>query len=167
LERDDLKALIKQYAEKYGLDPAIVFGICVKESGLNPKDPPEKWRFDSKATRFEPTCKYYFRFHIPGVTDAEERHDQATSWGLMQVLGVVLRELGYRGILPDILDDIDAQIEYGCRHLLNKISKYGLELGIASYNSGSPRYKNGKLANADYLKKVLNYAKGWADVGTD
>ena len=44
-----------------------------------------------------------------------------------------------------------------------KYSKYGFELGIVSYNTGSPQYKNGVLRNADYLKKVLKYAKGWAD----
>jgi len=80
----------------------------------------------------------------------------------MQVMGAVLREHGYRGVIPDILNNPETQLDYGCRHLLKKITKYGLELGVLAYNSGSPRKgKDGKWVNAGYLKKVLKNAKGW------
>ncbi len=148
-----MKELVKKYAEKYGLDPAIVFGVCMQESSMNPK-----------ARRFEPNwCYFYMLPTLPGVTTADEHNDQATSWGLMQVMGAVLREHGYKGVLPDILNDPEAQIDYGCKHLHKKIMKYGLELGILAYNAGSPRKKNGKWVNAAYLKKVLKYSEGWTD----
>jgi len=161
-----MKDLIKKYASKYSLDPAIVYGLCIKESGVNPKDPPAQWRCNPQATRFEKGWHYFFRIKEmapPGIPVEVEKREQATSFGYMQVMGTVLREYGYRGRLPDILNNAEDQISYGCRHLSNKIQKYGLELGICSYNSGSPRYKDGILANADYLKKVLAYSKGWAD----
>lgn len=44
--------------------------------------------------------------------------------------------------------------------LKQKVDKYGLELGIASYNSGSPLYKNGVLKNQKYLDKVLKIHNG-------
>lgn len=43
------------------------------------------------------------------------------------------------------------------RILKRKIRKYGLELGIASYNSGSPKYtKSGVLINQAYVQNVLD-----------
>ncbi|MFZ3047015.1 MAG: transglycosylase SLT domain-containing protein [Desulfatirhabdiaceae bacterium] len=158
-----MKDLIKKYADKYGLDPAIVYGICVKESCLNPKDPPSKWRLDTKATRFEKNWHYFYRSQpIPGVTDTEEQRDQATSWGLMQVMGSVLREHGYKGVIPDILNDVEAQLDYGCKHLLKKIGKYGLYHGILAYNTGSPRMNmDGSFVNEGYLRRVIQYSKGY------
>jgi len=153
-----MKALIQKYAEKYGLDPAIVYGVCMTESSLNPM-----------AVRREPGYRWIYKVgefaKKTGITPALELQQQKTSWGLMQVMGAVLRELGYVGIISEILYDVDKQLDYGCLHLSsNKIKKYGKTLGILAYNSGSPRKnKAGEYVNATYLQKVLRYSKGWAD----
>lgn len=153
-----MKALIQKYAEKYSLDPAIVYGVCMTESSMNPK-----------ATRFEPGYKWLYHVDMcakeANVPFEVEKRQQMTSFGIMQLMGGVLREYNYWGRLSDILYSPDAQIAFGCRHLASKIAKYGLELGILAYNSGSPgRDLNGvwfppeQQHNADYLKKVMRYA---------
>jgi soluble lytic murein transglycosylase-like protein len=155
--------MIKKYADKYGLDPAIVYGVCMQESNMDPK-----------ATRYESGYRWLYKVDqcatenniAPGV----EKRQQMTSWGLMQVMGGVLRELDYKGRLSDILYAPEKQLDYGCRHLLGKIKKYGLDLGILAYNSGSPtknkegiRFPADRQPNAYYLKKVLEYSKGYID----
>ncbi len=53
--------------------------------------------------------------------------------------------------IPEVNASIAAQI---LREKLNKYKK--IELVIASYNSGSPRYNKGKLINALYVQKVMD-----------
>jgi len=145
--------LINQYATKYAFDPAILWGICMTESSMNPK-----------ATRYEPNYVWLYKPGEYGVRIDIETRQQKTSFGLMQVMGAVLREYGYKGTLSNILKDPEAQLDYGCRHLAKKIKRYGLNLGIACYNSGSPiRNPDGTLKNANYIKKVLEHSKGWAN----
>jgi soluble lytic murein transglycosylase-like protein len=158
-----LNTLIKKYSEKYGFNPEIVYGVCMRESTMNPK-----------ATRYE--SGYRWLYHVDqfakenDITPGVEKRQQMTSFGVMQVMGGVLRELGYKGRLSDILYDAEIQIDYGCRHLAYKIKKYGLAFGILAYNSGSPskdkagvRYPPEQQPNAYYLKKVLEYSKGYAE----
>lgn len=158
-----MKELIKKYAEKHGIDPAIVFGVCSQESSLN-----------QKATRYESGYRWVYKVDQCAkendIAHGVEKRQQMTSFGIMQVMGSVLREYGYKGRLSDILYDVEKQLDYGCRHLSNKIKKYGLDLGILAYNSGSPskdkfgvRFPAEKQPNAYYLKKVLEYSKEFAD----
>ena len=143
---------IVQVAERHGLAPDIVFAVCTVESGLDP------W-----AARHETHYKWLFNPHEVkprGCSLDTEITFQKTSWGLMQVMGGVLRESGYRGWLNAIGSDIEQQLHYGCRHLAKKIARYGLEQGILAYNSGTP-IKNAFVGyvNATYLNKVLEARK--------
>lgn len=150
-----MKDLILSYATKYGLDPAVVYGVCMTESSLNPK-----------ATRYE---KDFIWLLKPGSWQTPlkiETSQQKTSWGIMQVMGAVLRELGYNpaGAISDILHSVENQLDYGCRFLARKIRRYDRDAGIAAYNAGSPRRtRDGKYVNQDYVDKVLKYAEDWAD----
>ena len=152
----DIKLRIKSYSHLYNLDPSIVYGVCKTESNLN-----------SFAMRYETGYKYLVdpkKVRPSTCSINTESILQKCSFGLMQVMGSVFREYGYARWLSEIITDIDLQISYGCRHLSNKIKKYGLQKGIASYNSGSPRYdKNGKLANQEYVDLVMGYTKEWKD----
>jgi soluble lytic murein transglycosylase-like protein len=152
---ENIKKAIKAKAEKHGLDPAIVYGVCMQESTLNPY-----------AVRFEPKYRWlvYNTANLkPRECSIETEYAlQKTSFGLMQVMGAVIREQGVSGWLTQAVGNVDMQLEYGCRHLKKKIQRYGLMEGILSYNSGSPRKDaSGKYFNQYYYDRVTKFARGW------
>jgi soluble lytic murein transglycosylase-like protein len=83
-------AYIEQLAKSYLLDPLLVKAIIIQESGGNPY-----------ALRYEPDYDYLFDnslySHLLGVTLNTEIITQKCSWGLSQMMGGVLRELGFKG----------------------------------------------------------------------
>lgn len=146
----EVMEFIKEYADQYGIPRKIAYGVCMKESGMN-----------QFACRFEPLYKYLYSvesIHPTIESHATEKVLQMTSIGLMQVMGSVYREMGYKGWLSALFASPELQIMYGCRHLAGKIKKYGLTNGIAAYNSGSPVLINGKLKNQDYVNDVLAFS---------
>jgi len=152
--------MINEIAESYNLDPALVYGVCKRESGLN--------KF---AARYEPVYKYlYFPEKVKpeNCSLATEIVFQKMSIGIMQVMGAVFREYGYSGWLSTIFPDLKTQLTYGCKHLSIKIKKYGITNGIAAYNSGYPRYiDNGILQNQKYVNDILIYAGEYKNVRLD
>lgn len=149
---DELKPLVDKYASKYDLDPAIVYGVCLHESLL-----------DNNAARYEPDYRWLYRPETVKPRHSSLRTEQAlqrTSIGLMQVMGAVYREHGYRGWLPALFADVEKQLDYGCRHLASQVKKHGTLAGIAAYNAGSPnRYADGRFVNQSYVDKVLAAAE--------
>jgi soluble lytic murein transglycosylase-like protein len=150
MTKEELRPIIVKYAAKYGLNPAIVYGVCKQESGLEPTcarfELGYKWLVDPHASKPSPIC-----------SDDTEAMLQKFSWGIMQTMGGVLRERGYKGWLYAI--NLEDQIDYGCAHLASKLKKYGMPAGVAAYNSGSPIVKNGQLINQKYVDNVLQYSK--------
>ena len=148
---------IEKYAKKHGLSSAIVYGICKQESSLNPL-----------AVRYEPNYKWLFNPEEvkPKFCSLQtEETLQKFSFGLMQVMGAVYREYGLKGWLTTVVNNIDLQLEYGCLYLAQKIKKHGLNEGILSYNSGSPRKnQSGEYINVYYLNKVFAYAKEYVSL---
>ena len=150
---------IKAAAEKHGIDPTIVYGVVQQESTGN-----------SIACRFEKNYKWLYK---PGSVKPRscsldtEVASQKMSWGLMQVMGAVYRELGYKDWLSKVLTLPELQLDYGCKFLKKKIDKYGLHEGILCYNSGSPLFNDdGSYKNQYYLDKVLHYSKGFYQLKT-
>jgi soluble lytic murein transglycosylase-like protein len=157
---DSMKLMdaVKKAAGAYDLDPAIVMAVVMTESGGC-----------QYAARYEATFKNLLdpeRMRPLGCSIDTETMLQKTSFGLMQVMGAVLREKGFRGWLTEILDDVDAQLDYGCRHLARFLKMHGtIEKALASYNAGSPRvHPDGKLVNINYVEKVLAAADGFRNV---
>jgi soluble lytic murein transglycosylase-like protein len=147
----ELKPLIIKYAAKHKLKPEIVYGVIKKES-----------TFDEFAVRFEPHYKWLVTpSKVKPITCslATEENLQKTSFGLMQCMGGLLRELGYWGWLSAILADPEMQIDYGCKYLAKQIGKYGELRGISAYNAGSPTG-----SNAEYVSKVMEYSREWASI---
>ena len=65
-------------------------------------------------------------------------------------------------LLEKIACDLEAQVEYGCRHFKKKIQRYGLMEGILAYNAGSPRKgPDGNYVNAYYYTRVMKNAGGF------
>jgi len=142
--------LISRQATSHNLDPALVGAfIQVESSGKGSR------------SRFEPAWGYFLTPDLfaksLGITRETEEIHQKTSWGLMQIMGGVARELGFTDNLPKLIVPA-ININFGCMHLSKLIAKYqALPDAIASYNAGSPRKTaDGKYVNQDYVDKVTN-----------
>ncbi len=144
-------SVIRVYAERYGLDPNLIAAIMQAESAGN-----------TYAMRYEPKWKYFLRiedFAKETISSVDtERVGQATSWGLMQVMGTVARERGFKGWFSELCNP-ETGIKYGCAHLDVKLAKYRkMDDTIAAYNAGSPiRNTQNQYINQNYVDKVLGY----------
>ena len=153
---EKILAMIVQAGESRGLEPALVYAVCRQESALSPL-----------AVRFEPHYRWLWKPKEvkPRTCSLDtERALQKMSFGLMQVMGAVFREYGYQGWLTEVIVRPDLQLDFGCKHLANKIRKYGPDRGILAYNSGSPRKNSaGAYINQYYLDNVMKFKAVFLD----
>lgn len=139
----------KAISEELGIDAKLVMAICLVESNL------VTW-----SCRYEPGWKYFLNIEEwaqkLGQTINTERMQQATSWGPMQVMGSVARELGFKGHMPQLVVP-EIGIRYGCLKLLSLMKRYSDEKDvIAAYNAGSARKDyNDRYVNYAYVDKVM------------
>lgn len=141
--------IIERVAIEMGLEPKLILAIATVETNCN-----------AAACRYEPEWRYYFETVVwakrLGQTFLTEKIQQATSWGAMQVMGSVARELGFDGYLTE-LSNPEPGIRFGCmkfKKLLRRYPKF--EDAIASYNAGSARLKRDlTYVNQEYVDKVL------------
>lgn len=145
----EYRAIIDRIAPQYDLEPDLVEAVCLHESDGG----------DPLAVRIEPG--FYKRYTEPMSFSATEEWCRAMSWGLMQVMGQVAREYGFKGCYLTGLLDPETNITYGCRHLANKIKKYGrVDYGLAAYNAGSCRRDEaGSIVNQKYIDAVMAHYK--------
>lgn len=122
IEKNEIIALARQKAEKYGIDGDLVCAIIEQESNWNP------W-----AIRFEPA--FYSRYVQPlrdqlhiGDSEANAR---ATSWGLMQLMGEVAREYAFSGIFLSELCDPENGLEMGCKYFSAIMGKVANDVNAA------------------------------------
>lgn len=155
-------AIIGQSAKTHSIDSALVAAIIVVESSGS-----------NSAVRFEPA--FYERYlsstkldqrhrkHARSIAESlgctlkTELYLRAFSWGYMQVMGQVARELGFRGWLTELCSDERLAIDLGCRHLSAKFKRHQTwTQAVAAYNAGSPRLtKDGDYVNQEYVDKVF------------
>lgn len=124
--------LAKGIARAHILDPALVCAIIEQESSWN------QW-----ALRYEPA--FYLKYEVPiaNLSPTESRA-RSFSWGLMQLMGQVSRELGFTGDIPNLCDPATG-IEWGCRHLRNKLieAQDNQHAALLLWNGGgNPGYAN-------------------------
>lgn len=158
MDGGELVKAIEKAAKRYDLDPAVVWAIVAIESGGC-----------QHAARYEPNYRYLLdpaRVRPLACSVETEKALQMTSFGLMQVMGAVLREKGFRGWLTEILSNAEAQLDYGCMHLSKFLKMYGeLALAIGAYNAGSARKgSDGRLVNQDYVDRVLAEAEKYREI---
>ncbi len=159
------RALIERAAQQHGLPAELVAAIVQVESGGDP------W-----ATRYEPG--FYERYVVCSVPAAvrpcsreTEGRLRATSFGLMQVMGQVARERGFKGVYLTRLCDPAEGLEYGCRHLAwtavrlagKGVTDYASL--CAAYNGGvGAVFNDGRVSNPEYPAKVRTALGGSWDV---
>jgi len=137
--------IIVHWSKRYRIDPFLVKAIITIESShntwANRYEPNWRWLLNVKwwARRLRESC-------------STERMNQMTSWGPMQVMGTVARELGHTGFLPSLCDP-NIGIDYGCRKFRQCMDRVGDDVpkALSKYNSGRPNSKRGRA----YARKVL------------
>lgn len=144
-----MDSIFQSIPKKHGLNPSLVEAVISVESGG-----------DTWASRFEPGWKWYLNpikwAKITRRSKATEVVHQATSWGLMQIMGTVAREEGYKGSLPALCIP-ERGLEYGCRKLKKLLDKHiEIEKALSAWNTGRPNTKVGK----QYAAKVISRIKG-------
>ena len=138
----DLRAAIAAHPDRGMLSVECVMAFCMVESSLN------EW-----AYRYEPGYRW-----VTGASISQsERIGQMISWGIMQVMGGVAREHGFKGAFTQLCEPVEG-LRYGMRHLQKFWTRYqNWPDTIASYNAGSPVRVDGKYANQQYVDKVLKW----------
>ena len=131
--------LARRIAAAHTLDPQLVCAVIEQESAWNP------W-----AVRYEPgfLSRYVAPLYTAGKLSATEAYTRAMSWGLMQVMGQVAREFGFKEASLSELCDPATGIEFGCRILAAKLTraKGGVPAALLAWNGG---------ADANYPAEVL------------
>lgn len=144
----DVEALIDVNSKKYSLDSDLIRAIVLVESGGNPF-----------TVRYEPAWKYlYFAREFAeklNITYPTEVFLQSTSWGYMQVMGSVCRELSFTDMITKLATP-EIGMDYGCKKLAQVKGKYENETDIISaYNAGSPKKTAGGMySNQKYVDRV-------------
>ena len=142
---NEYRTLIDKHALRFGLDPQMVTAVCYTESAM-----------DTWATRFEPNWRWFLKpatyAKLVHTTERTETVHQMTSWGLMQVMGTVARELGYQNALPALCTP-NTGLSLGCHKLFLLYTKHGnINEALQAYNAGKP----GTKAGIAYQQKVVD-----------
>lgn len=161
--------------QKLKIPTRIAMAMIQVESGGNPYawNPEPRYRYlvDArtskpfrKLTRDEARAKMPPK-DFPTCPDIYEDQDaewwgQQASWGLLQVMGAVAREYGFKRHFPALCDPEEG-LEYGLQHFARLRDRFivtdGWDGVIAAYNAGSPRRDDeGLFVNQRYLEKVLS-----------
>lgn len=131
MTQPELIALARRIATSHGLAPTLVCAVCEQESA-----------WDTSAIRYEPAFfdRYIVKQNLQNATEARAR---AFSFGLMQVMGQVAREHGFKGKYLSELLIPEVGLDFGCRVLKGKIATAGGDVhkGLLAYNGGGrPEY---------------------------
>jgi soluble lytic murein transglycosylase-like protein len=122
--------LARNIAEEHDLDPALVCAVIEQESAWNP------W-----AVRYEPAflARYVAPLYTAGKLGATETYTRAISWGLMQVMGQVAREFGFKESSLAELCDPGTGVEFGCRILAARLAraKGDVAAALLAWNGGA------------------------------
>ncbi len=138
------KSILEKVAVEYRLDPNLMRALIQVESAGR-----------THAMRYEPNWKYLYHVvdlaELNHITAHTEEQLQKFSYGLCQMMGSVIRELGFRGMLTECLNP-EILLPLMAKKLRILSDKYGSESDvIVSWNAGSPiRTPAGTYINERY-----------------
>ena len=141
----DYRQEIEAAAARFGLDPDLVEAIVLTESAGK-----------THAYRYEP--QFWAKYLAPKPEWQHEHPERVSaSYGLMQVLYVVAKEVGFKQSAPEYLFVPDIGLEFGCRKLRQLLdwSKGNREQALAAYNGGKKANTKPPYRNQTYVNRVL------------
>ncbi len=142
--------LIASHARILGVHPEILACFVAIESGFHPS-----------VVRYEPNWKYSLTPDLfsrkLGISARTEFELQKFSWGLLQIMGTVAREVGFDGHLTELCYP-DVGLQIGGLKVLQVLQKFGASTdAVASYNGGSPfKSPDGLYLNQEYVDRFLS-----------
>ena len=142
---------IEDASDESGIPENVIAAIILTESAG-----------DRFACRFEKDYRWTYKTkelaQDARITETTELMLQMTSFGLMQIMGAVARELGLKGSILQ-LTDIKTNLKFACLLLKRLAKKYKERSDVfAAYNAGSPiKTLDGKYKNQGYVDKVLDH----------
>ena len=139
------RAEIRQAAAAHGLDARVVEAIVMVESAGK-----------THAYRYESGFWAKYLANHPDYRGANPERVSA-SYGLMQVMYPVAREMGFLFADPELLFVPATGLEYGCRKLASLLtwSDGDLPQALAAYNGGKAKNVTPPLRNQAYADRVL------------
>lgn len=152
------------------LDPVLVTALVEQESGVTIEDtyaynPEEKYHYlwnvrtnaPFRAVTAVELASLYPPHDFPTLAgDADQEWwAQRASWGLMQIMGAVAREGGFKGPFLVQLSDPVINLGIGCTHLagLLKWSGGNLPKALGAYNAGRGGWNS--TAGQAYAAQVM------------
>lgn len=147
----NLRMLAEEAASRHGLDADLVEAVTLVESGGDPDawnpEPryPYLWNVRKgmpfrRLTQEETLSKFPPKdFPCIGGDPDQEWWAQQASWGLMQVMGAVARELKFRKpYLVTLCSNPGLNLDLGCAHLAGHLrwSAGDWERAVRAYNGG-------------------------------
>lgn len=179
---DEIVDLSRAATAKHGLSLPLVLGVIETESSGDTwaYNPEPKWQYLWDCLRRQPfraVTKDELRSELPppdfpaparGVDADAEWWAQQASWGLMQVMGAVAREMGYGGPFLTALCDPEIGLNVGCAKLARLLRTWGNpEMAVCAYNRGHVGYVPGtrEFLNQAYVSKVTSAATAWLNRG--
>ena len=155
-------------AKSFGMEQGIVLAVIWQESGGNPwaynPEPRYRWYWNVKANKpFRTLTPEEIASESPpadfpclvGDPD-QEWWGQEASWGLMQVMGAVARERGFRGSYLTQLCEPEIGVQIGCLHLQHHLlATNDRRAALLRYNGGgNPKYPDEVLAKMKEIENV-------------
>lgn len=167
----EYRLLIEAASGAHGIPAAVICGVISQESA-----------WDTYSMRYEPD--FTARYVVPTYPKSSPtfRVQAGSSWGLMQLMGLVSRELGYRDNYLYLLKP-EVGIEWGCRKLAALTKRYGVGRGrldeygtrgilgqdvISAYNQGGDKFLDldgdgvhdlgEEYRNEGYVDAVMGFA---------
>lgn len=151
----DILGIVKTEASSQKVDESLCCAIALTESGAD---------FPRSCCRYEPNWRYWIDpekyAQLGKITVDTEKMLQACSWGPMQIMGSVARELGFEDPLP-LLFDPGVSVRYAVKKVRTLVDRFENELFVISaYNAGTPRKRpDGTFTNEQYVAKVVSSLK--------
>lgn len=154
MTHEDCLVYLSKKAKSYGIDDLLVISIAQVESNVNPL-----------SVRYEPKWKYLLDVEKfakkNNITADTETVLQSLSYGPMQIMGSVCRELFFQDTLVKLFHMPELAIDLSVKKLKMWLDKYGnIEDAIACWNGGNRKKYliNGLLqySNQKYVDKVMS-----------
>lgn len=148
--KNSIRELISSVAANHGVDDNYLYSLVMVESAGKP------W-----VSRIE----YHYPYLVTpklysqklGITESTEVMNQRTSYGLVQIMGGVARELGWQSHLPKIFTP-HINLNLGLTLIKKLMKKYDDDMDkvSAAYNWGhaSMDRTTGKFKNQSYVDKI-------------
>lgn len=165
---------IASAAQRYNLPAPLISAIVMTESAGDlfawKSEPKFRYLVDCTTGKpFRPLTKEEILseiapgdFPCPSYSSRDtEWWGQQASWGPMQVMGALARELGFKQPFP-ALCTLAYGIDFGARYLAilrdRHLKEHGWRGVAAAYNAGSPRYASpGVFKNQEYVDRVASH----------